>query len=110
VVEWRNQTVVAMARVLLKQRGMSVEFWGEAVVTAVYLQNRLLTKSLAGRMPYEAWYGQKPAVSHMRVFDCRVFVKQLGHVDKLADRSHIGVFIGYTEGVKAYHILDPVAR
>jgi transposase InsO family protein len=39
VVERRNQTVVAMARALLKQRRMSVEFWGEAVVTAVYLQN-----------------------------------------------------------------------
>jgi hypothetical protein len=31
-----------------------MEFWGEAVVTAVYLQNRLPTKSLAGRTPYEA--------------------------------------------------------
>jgi hypothetical protein len=37
-------------------------------------------------------------------------VKQLGHIDKLADRSHTGVFIGYAEGAKAYHILDPAAR
>jgi hypothetical protein len=29
--------VVAMVRALLKQRRMSAEFWGEAVVTAVYL-------------------------------------------------------------------------
>jgi transposase InsO family protein len=54
VVERRNQTVVAMARALLKQWRMPAEFWGEAVVTAVYLQNRLPTKSLAGRTPYEA--------------------------------------------------------
>jgi hypothetical protein len=83
---------------------------GEAVVTAVYLQNRLPTKSLAGRTPYEAWHGWKPAVNHLRVFGCRAFVKQLGHVDKLADRSRAGVFIGYAEGAKAYCILDPVAR
>jgi hypothetical protein len=87
VVEWRNQTVVAMARALLKQRGMLAEFWREAVVTAVYLQNRLTTKSLVGRMPYEAW-----------------------HSRKLADRSYAGIFIGYIEGAKAYRILDPVAR
>jgi hypothetical protein len=35
VVERRNQTVVGMARALLKQRGMSTVFWGEAVVTAI---------------------------------------------------------------------------
>jgi hypothetical protein len=37
-------------------------------------------------------------------------VKHLGHVDKLADRSHAGVFIGYAEGAKTYRILDPVAQ
>jgi hypothetical protein len=49
-------------------------------------------------------------VNHLRVFGCRAFVKQLGHVDKLADRSHAGVFIGYAKGAKVYRILDPVAR
>jgi hypothetical protein len=110
VVERRNWTVVAMARALLKQRTMPTEFWGEAVVTAVYLQNRLPTKSLAGHTPYEALHERKPAMNHLRVFGCRAFVKQLGHVDKLADRSRAGVFIGYAEGAKAYHILNPVAR
>jgi hypothetical protein len=49
-------------------------------------------------------------VNHLRVFGCRAFVKQLSHVDKLTDRSHAGVFIGYVEGAKAYRILDPAAR
>jgi hypothetical protein len=101
---------VAMARALLKQRRMPAEFWGEAVVTTVYLQNRLLMKSLAGRIPYEAWHGRKSVVNHLRVFGCRAFVKQLSDVDKLADRSRAGVFIGYAEGAKAYRILYPVAR
>jgi hypothetical protein len=48
---------------------------GEAVVTTVYLQNRLPMKSLAGRTTYEAWHGQKPAVNHLHVFGCRAFVK-----------------------------------
>jgi hypothetical protein len=43
-----------MAQALLKQRGMLAKFWREAVVAVVYLQNRLLTKSLASRTPYEA--------------------------------------------------------
>jgi transposase InsO family protein len=53
-VERRNQTVVGMARVLLKQRGMPTVFWGEAVVTTVYILNRSPTKALNGRTSYEA--------------------------------------------------------
>jgi hypothetical protein len=96
-----------MARALLKQRGMSAVFWGEAVVTAVYILNRSATKALNGRMSYEAWHGRKPAVSHLRIFGCLAFAKELGQISKLDDRSTPGVFIGYAEGSKAYHILDP---
>jgi hypothetical protein len=102
----RNQTVVGKARALLKQRGMSGVFWGEVVVTAVYILNRSPTKALNGMTPYEAWHGRKPTVSHLRVFGCLAFIKELGHIGKLDDRSTPGVFIGYAEGSKAYHILD----
>jgi hypothetical protein len=67
-------------------------------------------KSLAGHTPYEVWHERKPAVNHLRVFGCQAFVKQLGHVNKLTNRSHTGVFISYAEGVKAYRILDSAAR
>jgi hypothetical protein len=107
VVERRNQTVVGMARALLKQRGMPAVFWGESVVTPVYILNRSPTKALNGRTPYEAWHGRKPAVSHLRVLGCLAFDKELGHIGKLDDRSIPGVFIGYAEGSKAYRILDP---
>jgi hypothetical protein len=107
VVERRNQTVVGMAQALLKQRGMSAVFWGEAVMTTVYILNRSPTKALNGRTSYETWHGRKPAVSHLRVFGCLTFAKKLGHIGKLDDRSTLGVFIGYAEGSKAYRILDP---
>jgi hypothetical protein len=107
VVERRNQTVVGMARALLKQRGMLVVFWGEAVVTAVYILNRSPTKALNEMTPYEAWHGRKPVVSYLRVFGCLAFTKELGHIGKLGDRSTPGVFIGYAEGSKAYRIIDP---
>jgi hypothetical protein len=107
IIERRNQAVVGMTQALLKQRGMSAVFWGEAVVTAVYILNRSPTKALNDRTSYEAWHGHKPAVSHLRVFGCLAFTKELGHIGKLDDRSTPGVFISYVEGLKAYHILDP---
>jgi hypothetical protein len=107
VVERRNQTVVGMAWALLKQRGMPIVFWAEAMVTVVYILNRSPTKALEGRTPYEAWHGRMPAVSHLRVFGCLAFAKELGHVSKLDNRSTPGVFISYAEGSKAYRILNP---
>jgi hypothetical protein len=96
-----------MAQALLKQRGVPAVFWGEAVVMAIYILNHSPSKALNGRTSYEAWHGRKPGVSHLRVFSCLTFGKELGHIDKLDDRSTPGVFIGYADGSKAYHILDP---
>jgi hypothetical protein len=90
--------VVGMARALLKQRGMPAIFWADAVVMTVYILNRSPTKALNGRMPYEAWHRCKPTVSHLRVFGCLTFGKEVGHISKLDDRSTLGVFIGYAEG------------
>jgi hypothetical protein len=55
-----------MDRTLLKQRGMSAVFCGEAVVTAVYILNRSPTKALNARMPYEAWHAFGKATSTTR--------------------------------------------
>jgi transposase InsO family protein len=75
VVERRNQTVLAMARSMMKAKAVLAWLWGEAVMTAVFLLNRAPTRSLVGRTPYEAWYGQKPAVHFLRVFGCVAHVK-----------------------------------
>jgi hypothetical protein len=56
---------------------------------------------------YKDWHGRKPTVSHLWVFDCLVFTKELGHISKLNDRSTPGMFISYVEGPKVYRILDP---
>jgi hypothetical protein len=74
---------------------------------AVYILNYSPTKALNDRTPYEAWHGRKLAISHLRVFSRLAFDKELGHIGKLDERSTPGVFIGYAEGSKAYHILDP---
>jgi transposase InsO family protein len=107
VMERRNQTVVAMAWALLEQHGMPAKYWGEAVEMEVHLLNRSPTKSLQGKTPYEAWHGRSPSVTHLRLFGCLAFAKELNQVKKLDDRSRPGVFIGYAEGTKVYRVLDP---
>jgi hypothetical protein len=108
VVERRNQSVVEMARCLLKAMRVPSVFWGEAVRTAVYLLNRCPTKALSGKTPFEVWHGKKPVVSHLKVFGCVANVKKVGPgINKLSDRSSKMVMIGYESGTKGYRLFDP---
>lgn len=99
-----------MARCMLKAKGLPPKFWGEAVTTAVYVLNRSATKSLENMTPFEAWYGKKPAVHHLRTFGCIVHVKlPAANLKKLDDRSKPMIFVGYEPGSKAYRAYDPVS-
>jgi hypothetical protein len=45
----------------------------------------------------------------LRVFGCLAFVNELKHV-KVDKHSSPGIFIGYVEEAKVYHVLDPASR
>jgi transposase InsO family protein len=68
VTERMNRTLLGMVRSMLNFKGLSPSYWVEAVHTAVYLRNISPTASLDGITPYEAWYGFKPRIKHLRVF------------------------------------------
>jgi transposase InsO family protein len=109
VIERRNQTVVGMARSMLKAKALLGTFWGEAVNTAVYILNRSPTRSLDGKTPFEAWHGERPTVSFLRTFGCVAHVRNTKpHLKKLEDRSTPMIFVGYEVGSKAYRVFNPV--
>ena len=108
VVERRNQTIVGMARSLLKAKKLPGKFWGEAVSTAVLILNRSPTRALDGVTPFEAWHGRKPSVSFLRTFGCVVHVRDTRPgLKKLDDRSRPMIFVGYPTGTKGYRAYDP---
>ena len=62
------------ARSMMTHAGLSNAYWAEAVSTAVYLRNRMVTTALkSGETPYQRWYGKKPNLQHIRVFGCMVY-------------------------------------
>ena len=59
------------------------------------------------KTPKELWSGQKPNISHLRVFGCLVWVhvlKKRRH--KLQPKSRAMIFIGYEPGSKGYQFWD----
>ena len=88
---------------------MPGRFWGEVVMTTVYLLNQSPTRSLDGKTPHEALYNKKPTVHLLRVFGCVAYMKVTRlHLAKLDPRGLKVVFIGYELGSKAYMLYDPV--
>ena len=100
-----------MMRVLLFEKTLLNELWGEAASTTIYIMNCFPTKSLQGLTPYEAWIRSKPSIEHLRIFGCLAHAKIFGgHLKKLDLRSKPMVFIGYVIGSKAYKFYDPDSR
>lgn len=59
--------------------------------------------------PFEAVYGRKPHLGHLKVFGCLAHVKQTApHPRELDDRSHKMVYLGVEQGRKAHRLYDPV--
>jgi hypothetical protein len=109
VVECHNATIIGTTRSMLKAKGLSNWFWGEAVLDAVYILNRTPTKSIDGAIPFVVWYGKKPSVHHLRVFGCIPYVRNTRpHLSKFEDRGQKMIFIGYERGTKDYRVYDPV--
>jgi hypothetical protein len=103
VIECQNAMVVGTTSSLLKEKGLPAWFWGEAVITVVYLLNRVPTKAVEGRTPFEVWYGKKPVVHHLKTFGCIVYIKNMKpHLKKMEDRGRKMIFVGYECRSKAY--------
>ena len=107
VSERMNRTLVETIRSMLADSRLSHKFWAEALSTAAYLINRRPTKSLDGKTPFEAWYGKKPNVSHLRVFGCTAYI----HVPKderkkLDPKAKKCIFLGYGTTRKGYRLYN----
>jgi hypothetical protein len=96
---------------MLKAKGLPGWFWGEAVNTVVYMLNKCPMKNIDGMAPFEAWHGRKPAVHHLKMFKCIVYVRNTTPLlKKLEDRGRKMIFVGYESSSKAYRVYDPITK
>ena len=101
-----NDKFAIKVRTLLYMAGLPAKFWSAGLQHAAYLHNRLV-HSATNMTPYEAWYGEKPDLSHLKVFGSRVCVKQPGDRRSKLDRhDYTGIFLGYTATDKNILYLD----
>ena len=111
ISERLNRTLVESAKSMIFHANMPINFWAEAVNTAVHLHNRSPTKSLNMKAPYECWFGKKNGwfgnVSNLKVFGSVCYTHTPSNLRrKLDPRSRKAVFIGYPPDTKGYKLYD----
>lgn len=58
---------------LMFQVDLPIHFWGECVLSDVYLINRTPSRLLKYKIPYEILFMKKPNFDELRVFGCLAF-------------------------------------
>jgi IS30 family transposase len=85
IAEKLNRTLFNTVRVLLPQENLSNELWVEAVLHATFLHNRIATRALDGRTPFEASFGRLPNMTGIKVFGCLAFGNNPHEISKKLD-------------------------
>nr|KYP45441.1 Retrovirus-related Pol polyprotein from transposon TNT 1-94 [Cajanus cajan] len=109
VAERKNRHLVETARTILLHHKVPLRFWGDAILTACYLINRMPSSVLSNQIPYTILYPQKdlyPVPLH--VFGCTCFVQDFTPgKDKFSAKSLKCIFLGYSRLQKGYRCFCP---
>ena len=108
VAERKNRHLIETTRTLLHYH-VPFRFWGDAVLTACYLINRMPSSVLHAQIPHSLLSpGQPLYFLPPRVFGCTCFVHilTLGQ-DKLSAKATKCIFLGYSRLQKSYRCYSP---
>ena len=108
-----NRTLLDRVRAaMLVDAQLPDAYWYDALHYAAHIHNVTPTQALDDMMPEEAWSGNKPDISDLRIFESRAFMHiPESHCSKLSARSLVCTFIGFADQRKVYKLVHrPTCR
>ena len=117
VAERKNRHLLEVSRSIMFSNNVPKQFWGEALLTATYLINRMPSRVLQFKAPRNLLLAIFPHISAFssdlpfKVFGCTAFVHVYDHNrTKLDPKSHKCIFIGYSNTQKGYKCYSPISK
>jgi histone deacetylase 1/2 len=105
--ERKHRHIVEIGLALLAHASMPLKFWDEAFLAAVYLINRMPSKTIQNSTPLECLFKQKPDYSSLRTFGCACWPNLRPYnTRKLEFRSKQCVFLGFSDMHKGFKCLE----
>ena len=108
ISERRNRHIAETGLALLHHSGIPLTYWPHVMTIAAYLINRLPTPILKYQSTYFKLHNISPDYHKLKCFGCLCFpwIKPYAN-HKLAPKSVMCVFVGYSADQHAYLCLDP---
>ena len=112
VAERMNWTLGELVQAMLTASKLPQFLWEPAVTHAAYIRNRSYTSARPEKTPYEAWYGKKPSVTHLREFGTPVWILNQGQniQKKMVLKSQQRVLVRYDNGSKSVKYFNTPMR
>lgn len=107
IVERKHRTLLDSARALMFQAELPDKFWPYSLMTATWMINRLPSRILDWKTPYEVLFGTPPDMSILRPFGCLAYAANVSpRKRKFDSRSHRCAFLGYDITHKGFLLYD----
>ena len=105
VAERNNRTLKEMMNSLFVSASAPNNLWGEAILLACHLQNRISYKKI-DNTPYELWKGYEPNFKYLKVWGCLAKVMLPDpKKSKIESKTSDCMFIGYASNSVVYRFL-----
>ena len=74
LAERMKRTIMERVRSMLAHAKLSKTFWAEALMTVLYVINRLSSVPLDGDIPQRVWTGKDISYQYLKVFSCLAYM------------------------------------